>query len=172
MPRRRRQPHTPPVAADLGPDTAAQRAGATTEPRVFRGHQVRGKRRWHVLESMRAQGRITERQMRAGLELHRRWCMTELSPGRLGVFVDRTPDPSAAAAAGADRVRELAQLSAVIPHGCRTVTVAVCCEGRFITGRAGLTGGGRHAQALVTQLQAALDALADFVENKGGAKGA
>lgn len=172
MARRKRRPtDPPPVAVDWGPDTQAQRAATVLEPRVHRGYQVRGKRRWHVLEVMHSRDyapamRISERQKDAGIELHRRWCSTELSPEWLGVFVDKTPDPSAAVAAQADKVRELEFLTRHIPHGCREVTMHVCCGGEhglFISGKNGLTTDGKTAGMLSAQLKVALDILANHL---------
>lgn len=153
------------MVVDTGPDTPAQKAGARyDDARDQRGYQVHGKVRDHILMRMhrgtaRTRRQISERQMRAGMELYARWCRTQTTPEKTGVYVDRTPDPSAAAVMQAQRVFEFRALSQRIPGQHREVVEHVCLHDRSI--RDGLARNDRETGMHLALLQVALDILAN-----------
>lgn len=163
MAKKHRKPHRPEVWVDLGPDTPAQRRGTVLEPAVHRGVAVRRRKREHALESLHRlphgnPNRISERQMRAGLELHHRWCATQLS-AYSEIKVDKTPDPTAAAVLQAQRVYDYEALSRHIPRASRATVEHVARDGRAI--RDGLARNGMDASMHSALLKVALDILAN-----------
>ena len=131
MPRRARKPYTPPPQGDIGPDTAAQRAGAVILTiREDNGAAFRRKRRDHALDIMYAAGKLTDRQHKAGMILFDAHCETQLSPASAFTKepVDSTPDFSALILRAAERSAKFGRLYYAIPAAMRGPVshVAVC----------------------------------------------
>lgn len=163
--KRKSRPHRPevPVAVDWGPDTPAQRVRARyDDARDLRGYQVHGKKRPHILLEMRRTPKrpgLSPRQVDAGLIFWRLYERQHTTPERTGVYVDFTPDPSAAAVLKAQRAFDFSGLSRHVPHGMREVVMHVCAHDRAI--RDGLARNGREADMYSAMLKVALDVLAN-----------
>lgn len=140
MAKARRKPSKPAIPlqwTDTGPDTPAQRQGATySATRGGRDGEII-KRREHLLvalSSPRTYGSttrpelITGRQRDAGIALHDAWCETMRGSGPIGEHVDSSPDWSAIALANAERIGRFGAVSAFLPGHCRDVVLMVCIQ--------------------------------------------
>lgn len=126
----------PEQKGDLGPDTPAAMDGATIHEIARDGRSpVRRKFRDHLLEKMarprKYDGKhvdplITDRQKRAGLEIHDAWCETELRPEQTGVYVDVVPDFDAITLRAVERIVAFSDISKHIPKASWGVVYQVC----------------------------------------------
>jgi len=164
MPKRNRKKRQKDVTlpyGDIGPNTAAQMAGAMVIiDEEKNGAKIQRKRRMHVLEHMKARRQISDLQCAAGLELHKRFCKTELSGESAfsRVFVDSSPRPGEVSLRQAERVTHLAALSKHIPSAMRPVVDQVVIRGDKISGP--------NADSDKALLREALDLLANKLTKK------
>lgn len=118
MPAGRRKPHNPAAehsaarVSDYGPATPAAMAGAKVE--LFTGPDgvaTPVKVRFGLINDYARQGVLTQHQHAAALAILDAHEATLRSPEWLGVFVDKSPDPSAVAVNQAEALTKLAKLA-------------------------------------------------------------
>lgn len=142
-------------------DTPAQNAGTTIETIREPGKADRKRRyRLHILEQMHRGGRISRRQMLAGMELHEAWCATQLSPPAVReVVVDGTMDPDRITVAQVEAMQRYADLAAAVPAAQRYVVRHVVLDNRAI--RDGLARDSMEAHGPTAELKVALELVAN-----------
>lgn len=142
-------------------DTPAQNAGTTIETVREPGKADRKRRyRLHILEQMHRGGRISRRQMLAGMELHEAWCATQLSPPAVReVVVDGTMDPDRITVAQVEAMQRYADLAAAVPAAQRYVVRHVVLDNRAV--RDGLARNAMEAHGPMAELQVALELVAN-----------
>lgn len=160
---KKRKPYVPTVPPEWL-DTPAQMAGTTVEvvkdDNPNRAKKLRRYRK-HPLEAMREGGKISERQMLAGLELHNAWSATLQSPPAIPeITVDSTPRPDDITVAQCERMTTYAKLIEEVPSQQQPIVRHVCCDGQAVRRFA---GGGRSWGSHCADLQVGLDVLANHL---------
>ncbi len=158
----KRKPYKPPLQGDIGPQTAAQSAGASIRVRrEDNGTETRYKRRSHALEVMFAAGKISERQREAGLALFKAYCITQMTGDApfTKVYVDVSPNPANVALMQTERAQKFTELSRHIPKALRGPVWHVAIHNKHL--RRGYSRNGNDAQVHTSMLQVALDLVAN-----------
>ena len=161
----RRKPHVPTAPVEWL-ETEAQMHGTVVETvKDDTPGKIRQKRRYrlHTLERMAnardPMARISERQKLAGLEIHSRWCNTQLSPPCVReIVVDSTPRPDDTTIAQVEAVQAFADIMRLVPSDMSGVVRHVCCDNLPITK---IVSHNRYYGNQKAALQIALDLVAN-----------
>lgn len=117
-------------------DNEAQNAGCIVETMRREPGKARRKRRFrlHTLELLGKTRRLSETQVLAGLALHERWCMTQLSPPAVQeIYVDAPVRPDEVAVAQVEAMQAYADMIALVPLAYRATVRRVACDGHWPT---------------------------------------
>lgn len=169
---KRKKPHKPgmPSSWDMGPDTAAQRAGKVIEPATMtdeRGREVnpnnvKRARRVDLVEVYYRRGWISKRGFAAADALRKAWEATQRSPPAINpIQVDSSPKPDANVAIQIDRVSKYVGVMGLVQGEHRNLVAAVVLMDRT-PAHAGWKG--RRFREGVDVLKDALELLADRME--------
>jgi len=132
MPRARRKPSAPPQITDTGPDTPAQREGATyAQTKDGRPGEVR-KTRQHPLERMETRGALTFEEKERGMMAVKLFEATHKGGPMLREFVDGRADPDLPAVLRCDAHFAYARAVVDIPPRCRRAYDHVVEDGRYL----------------------------------------
>lgn len=120
MTKPRRKPHNPAQqTTDTGPDTAAQRYGAIYRPTKDGRPGEILKYRLNPLQAMQQAGELTVEEEAKGLAALDLYEKTQLSPGGIGEYVDKSANSDLSTVLQCDAGFAYAKAVSRIPHFCR-----------------------------------------------------
>lgn len=157
---------------DMGPDTAAQKAGRIIEPADYVDEEtgekvnpngVRRARRIDLVESYHKRDRnpiLDKRQFMAATSLREAYLQTQrTAPAIKKVQVDSSPKPDAHVEIMIDRLSKFSGLMKCVPTEAKSVVDIVVLENQAVGSLREYRGSG-HAKGVI-RLQGALNLIAD-----------